>query len=124
MSVIDFNKARKRLGKHSASKSQSTANTTSEETGQMFIEENDEMTNNQQNGLIVVYDLLFKVRIAPFTTKSNTAREAADVIGMLASDGLITTKLPDGTYVNIWMITENGMQFMEQVQNDFFSTKH
>lgn len=90
----------------------------------MFIEENDEMTNEQQNGLIVVYDLLFKVRIEPFTTKSNTAREAADVIGMLASDGLITTKLPDGTYANIWMITENGMQFMEQVQNDFFSTKH
>ena len=124
MSVIDFKKAQKRLGKRSASKSQSTANITSEETGQMFIEDDDQITEEQMLGLATVYDLLLRTRIDPFTTKSNIAREQADLIGMLASDSLITTKLPDGAYANRWMITEMGMQWMEQVQDDFFGTKH
>ena len=123
MSVIDFKKAQKRLGKRSASKSQSTANTTSEETGQMFTDA-DEISQEQIMALASVYEVLFKARTHPFTTKSNTAREAADIIAMLASDGLLTTKLPDGDYANVWMITQTGIKWMEQVQNDFFGTKH
>ena len=123
MSVIDFKKAQKRLGKRSASKSQSTANTTSEETGQMFTDA-DEISQEQIEALAAVWDVLFKARTAPFTTKSNMAREAADLIAMLASDNLLTTKMPDGQYANVWMITDHGIKWMEQVQDDFFGTKH
>ena len=90
----------------------------------MFIEDDDQITEEQILSLATVYDVLLRTRIDPFTTKSNIAREHADLIGMLASDSLITTKLPDGTYANRWMITEMGMQWMEQVQDDFFGTKH
>ncbi len=114
MSVIDFKKARKWLEKRSALKIQSTVNTSIEETGQICLDVA-EASQGQMTALASVYEVLFKARTNPFTTKSNTAREAADIVAMLAVSGFLTTKLPDGDYVNVWMITPTGIKWMEML---------
>ena len=94
----------KASGKRSTSKSQSTANITSEETGQMFTDA-DEISQEQIEALAAVWDVLFKARTAPFTTKvmARSCRPHCDV-GRI----LLTTKMPDGQYANVWMITDHG----------------
>lgn len=49
----------------------------------------------------------------PFTTKSDFARAAADLIGMAASDGFITTKIATGLYGRQWLITEAGLRHLK-----------
>lgn len=49
----------------------------------------------------------------PFTTKSNFARHYTDVIAMLACEGLLTTRNPDGSYGNRWRITSRGLDRIE-----------
>ena len=41
--------------------------------------------------------------------------KAADIVAMLAVSGFPTTKLPDGDYVNVWMITLTGIKWMEML---------
>lgn len=58
-------------------------------------------------------DVVYMAWKAPFTTKSDYARFAADLIAMAASDGFITTRLATGLYSNKWMVTARGLRFME-----------
>lgn len=48
----------------------------------------------------------------PFMTKSNFARENADLIAMAACDGFITTKIATGLYSRRWMITPLGLSHL------------
>lgn len=52
-------------------------------------------------------------KLAPFTTKSDFARVAATAIGLCATEGLISTRVRDGVYTNKWMITSDGLDWME-----------
>lgn len=72
----------------------------------------------------LVYNLLLTTKTKPFTVKSNMARDAAEVIAMLACDGMISTKLPDGRFTNLWMITQNGLDLIEELADEFHSTRH
>lgn len=45
----------------------------------------------------------------PFKTKSNFARENADLVAMAASDGFLTTRIATGLYSRKWMITPVGL---------------
>lgn len=58
-------------------------------------------------------DVLFMAWKNPFTTKSDYARCWADLVGMAASDGFITTRLATGLYGNKWMVTARGLRYME-----------
>tara|TARA_B100001057_G_scaffold35947_1_gene32531 strand:+ start:12388 stop:12591 length:204 start_codon:yes stop_codon:yes gene_type:complete len=57
--------------------------------------------------------VLEQAKQSPFTTKSDFARIAANPIGVAASEGLISTRLNDHTFTNRWMITREGMDWME-----------
>lgn len=48
-----------------------------------------------------------------FTTKSDFARHHADLVAMLACEGLLTTRLPSGHYNNRWRITAKGLDRLE-----------
>jgi hypothetical protein len=48
----------------------------------------------------------------PFTTKSDFAREAANLIGMGASDGFLTTRIATGMYGSRWQITPVGLKHL------------
>ncbi|SCW77141.1 hypothetical protein SAMN02927900_04774 [Rhizobium mongolense subsp. loessense] len=54
-------------------------------------------------------DILKQALESPFKTKSNFARENADLIAMAASDGFITTRMAAGLYSRKWMITPVGL---------------
>lgn len=66
-----------------------------------------------------LFTVLLKARMEPFTTKSDFARMAATEIGLLASEGLLTTKVREGTYGNRWTVTGDGIEWMEEVDNAF-----
>ena len=42
--------------------------------------------------------------------QSDLARAAANEIALCASEGFLTTALPDGHYTNTWMITGTGLR--------------
>lgn len=45
----------------------------------------------------------------PFKTKSNFARQNADIVAMAASDGFITTRIAAGFHGREWLITPLGL---------------
>ena len=63
--------------------------------------------------IMAVAELLHRARVRPFTTKSDIARSAADVVALCASEDLLTTSLPNGHFTNVWMITPDGMAWLE-----------
>lgn len=106
MSVESLDAWRKKLAERSTSPSLSTQNTQSEKTGLVLTE----------HEMQVIADLLavLKVtRVKPYTTKSDFARRAATEIGILASEGMISTKVDSLNYTNLWMITPEGIEQME-----------
>lgn len=59
-----------------------------------------------------IVDILDRCWRKPPKTKSDFARENADLIAMAASDGLITTKLATGLYQRIWVVTPQGLSYL------------
>lgn len=73
--------------------------------------------------LVAIYMTLKRGRENPFTTKSDFARYAADVVALCASEGLLSTKIDDDTFSNRWMITEDGIVWMRGF-DDTFTIRH
>ena len=113
MSVISLDDARKELAKRSSSKSQSKPNTQSEEHGPQLTSE------EEVEHMHYIFMTVEKARVAPYTTKSDFARIAANEIALAASEGLISTKLRDGKYTNVWMATPMGLEFLEEFADVF-----
>jgi len=82
-----------------------------------------ELTEDQLAATIRVFLVLQKARMAPFTTKSDFARMAANEVAICASEGLISNKIADTQYGNVWMITQEGMEQLEEL-DDYISTRH
>ena len=116
MSVIWLEDARKKREKNLASKSQSKQNTQSDAHGQIPIEE------DEIEVLLEIYTVLLQAKQSPFTTKSDFARVAANPIALAASEGLISTRLNETTFTNRWMVTADGMEWMEGME-DVLSTR-
>ena len=116
MSVISLDEWRKKREDISTSQSQSTPNTQSEPLGQT-------PTDEDLDGLMAIWATLARARQNPFTTKSDFARMAATEIGICASDGLISTKIGESTFGNVWMITQDGLAAMEGIE-DVLSPRH
>ena len=110
-SVISLEEARKRLESISNSEYQSEQTQLSDLTG---AEPTDDPTLEEIADVIMaVAALLQRARVRPFTTKSDIARSAADVVALCASEDLLTTSLPNGHFTNVWMITPDGMAWLE-----------
>ena len=118
MSVIDFKNARQKLLEQSSSNCQSTQSSASEEPGQPLTDDEESL-----EVIIAIYHLLERARARPFTTKSDIARAAADLVALCACEGLLTTMLPDGTFTNTWMVTSNGITWLEGAA-DALLTRH
>ena len=103
---------RKKLEDALKSDAQSTQNTASGEPGETLTEPEMEFVGR-------LFSVLLKAKLEPFTTKSDFARMTATEIGLLASEGLLSTKVHEGTYGNRWLITADGIDWMEEVDNAF-----
>ena len=112
MSVISLDEWRKKQENNLASKSPSKPNTITEEHGQTLIDDDEGV-----DGLIAMHLVISHARQKPFTTKSDFARFAANEIAVCAVEGFITTKIKEGMFSNTWMVTEEGLQFMREVED-------
>lgn len=112
MSVYSLDEWRKKQGNTSRSKSQSKQNTPSDEHGQT-------PTDAEMEGLKAIMMLLTIARMKPFTTKSALARDAATEIALCAIEGLLTTKVNENTYSNVWMVTQQGLDYIEEFEDVF-----
>ena len=112
MSVEQFAEWQKKRDEALASKaSQSKQNTASDQAGQT-------PTEVDETGILVgILEVLTRTRVKPFTTKSDFARKAATIIGLCASDGLITTRIDESTVSNTWIVTQEGMAALEEISN-------
>ena len=116
MSVISLDEWRQKLEDISASKSQSQLTSVSDELGQTPIDD-DELAV-----LMEIYTVLVHAKQSPFTTKSDFARVAANPVALCASEGLLSTQLNETTYTNKWMVTADGLEWMEGME-DVLSTR-
>lgn len=72
--------------------------------------------------LMEIYTVLVHAKQSPFTTKSDFARMAANPVALCASEGLLSTQLNETTYTNKWMVTAEGLEWMEGME-DVLSTR-
>lgn len=74
------------------------------------------LTDDEEIAIITrICIVLTRARLNPFTTKSDFARMAATEVALCASDGLITTRVNDGTVSNVWIITHEGIAALEEL---------
>jgi hypothetical protein len=71
------------------------------------------LTEEELEAIVAVYGVLMCAKQRPFKTKSDLARKAANEVALAASEGMLTTKLNDTTYTNVWMVTSDGLDWME-----------
>lgn len=107
MSVISLEEWRKRLEGTSTSRSPLRQNTASDQTGEIPIDP------DELKPLAEIAAVLTQARQSPFTTKSDFARVAANPISFAACEGLISTKINEDTFTNRWMITSEGIDWLE-----------
>ena len=110
--IISLSKAREKRENTSESKSPSMPNIQSVLDGEI-------PTDPEERGLLAVFMVVERARVNPYTTKSEFARLAATEVALAASEGLISTRIEGGLYTNRWMITAEGLEFLEEMRNDY-----
>jgi len=65
--------------------------------------------------LTAFWIVLDKATREPFTVKSNFARKGAWYIAVCASRGFLTTEVDYEVFSNYWMITEEGLDFKDAI---------
>lgn len=114
MSVISLEAARKRLAKNTKSKSQSSQSSPTEERGPIHTDEEIEelATILIARKSKAILDAAWQ---GTFTTKSDLARTEADWVALSASLGLITVMTSPDTFSRSWMITEDGLETLAEI---------
>ena len=115
MSVISLEEWRKKQEIISKSESQSKASTSWEELGVTPTESWDQPFDQNIEQMIAFWIVLDKAQREPFTVKSNFSRQAAWFIAICASKGLMTTEVSHDVFGNHWLITEEGIDFKEHL---------
>tara|TARA_E500000318_G_C3546974_1_gene207140 strand:+ start:502 stop:705 length:204 start_codon:yes stop_codon:yes gene_type:complete len=64
-----------------------------------------------------MFFVLKNAKMGGFTTKSKFARDAATIIAVAATEDLITTKLSEEEWGNIWFLTEFGHSYLKELEN-------
>jgi len=70
-----------------------------------------------------MFHVVSRARLQPFTTKSDFARMAATEIAVCAINGWISTQVSPEMYGNVWMVTADGLNWLEEV-DDVFGFRH
>ena len=112
--IISLSAVREKLANTSKSKSQSKPTIQQVRRGEIPIDE-------EWRPLFAMYLTVEKARVEPYSTKSRFARFAANEIAIASSEGLISCRLDDGVFTNKWMITAEGIHFLEGMQDDLGS---
>lgn len=63
-----------------------------------------------------VAPILFKAWQTGFTVSSDFARKEAGLVAMAASAQLITTRVAEGLYQSMWLITAKGIRLLNELE--------
>ena len=66
--------------------------------------------------------VLYRAWLKPFSIKGQYARDAAFYVGILASEGMITTCVDQDVYGTKWLITQEGI-IMKGELDEFIQSK-
>ena len=70
-------------------------------------------------GLMMLYDVCREAMEKGISTKGDYARKAANALAIAAVEGLITTKMTEMHYGNRWLLTEDGADFMVDLEDAY-----
>lgn len=112
MSVISLDEVRKQLASTGSSVSQSTQNASLDKHGPTAT--NEEMDEQ----VLKLFDVAMKALENPFKVKSRFARDYAMYVAIACTLGVITNRLSDEEWLDSWMITDLGMDFIEECIRD------
>lgn len=110
MSVTSLCAWRKKQEDRSSSEFQSMQSIASGEHGQT-------LTDEEAEHIAAVYTVVQTAKIKPYTTKSDFARTWATHIALAAVEGLISTRLTEEKFTNVWMVTADGLDWMSEVED-------
>lgn len=79
----------------------------------------DDSDGRSELGLMMLYDVCNEAFEKGFTTKSQSARLLANVVAIAATEGLITTKIDEETWGNLWLLTDDGAAFMMELEHAY-----
>lgn len=69
--------------------------------------------------LVMIHLVLLRALSGGFTTKSKFSRDMANIVAIAATEGLITTRLSEEHWGNTWFLTEDGFEFMKEIEDEF-----
>ena len=118
MSVISLEEWRKKQVSSSNSKSQSPRSTQSEVTGLKLTKAEKELDKKTAEAVTGLCFIIWNAWTKPFTTRGTIARNYPELVGICASEGLITMKIDDITWGKHWLATDHGVDYLKE--NDHY----
>ena len=113
--VISLDEQRRKREKRLALDAPSTRSMPSGELGEIPIDPDSD--GAPELGLMMLYDVCREAWDKGISTKGDYARKAANALAIAAVEGLITTKMTDVHYGNRWLLTEDGADFMVDLED-------
>ena len=75
------------------------------------------LTDGEIEHIAAVYAVVQTAKMKPYTTKSDFARTWATHVALAAVEGLISTRLTEEKFTNVWMVTSDGLDWMSEVED-------
>ena len=117
MSVISLEEWRKKSVTTSSSKSQSPPNTQLETIGRKLTKAEIELEKKTTEALSGLCFIIWNAWTRPFSTRGTIARKYPELVGICASEGLITLKFDDVSWGKHWLATEDGVDYYKEMEN-------
>lgn len=114
MSVISLEEWRKKQATSSNSRSQSPRSTQSEPTGLKLTKAERELNRKTEEAISGLCFIIWNAWTRPFSTRGTIARLYPELVGICASEGLITMKIDDISWGKHWLATDFGVNFLKE----------
>ena len=98
--------------------SQSPRSTQSEVTGLKLTKAEKELDKKTAEADTGLCSIIWNAWTKPFTTRGTIARNYPELVGICASEGLITMKIDDITWGKHWLATDHGVDYLKE--NDHY----
>ena len=116
MSVISLDEWRKKQASSLNSKYLSPRSTQSETTGLKLTKEELELERKTAEAITGLCFVIWNAWTKPFSTRGTIARTYPELVGICASEGLITMKLDDISWGKHWLATDDGVDYLKENQ--------
>ena len=114
MSVISLEEWRRKVASSSNSKYQSPRSIQSDRTGQKLTKAEKELDKKTAEAITGLCFIIWNAWTRPFSTRGTIARHYPELVGICASEGLITMKIDGITWGKHWMATDDGVDYLKE----------